>query len=131
MKLSDLSPDIMERIKTLNYDRIIEKHEGPEDWEAVLKYHDPEFMRIDNCDVLLPVGKEQHPNITILRTIVGNEGKVLVVFLKDMTYVTDNDDSFLVMIQAGYMAVCEKMSGAEFYIATVYHEWFIIDNPTL
>lgn len=30
MKSADLAPETLERIKTLRWDRIIEKHEGPE-----------------------------------------------------------------------------------------------------
>ena len=36
MKLAELSPATIERIKSVRYDRIIEKHEGLEDWESVL-----------------------------------------------------------------------------------------------
>gem|GEM_PF-1873849 len=30
------------------------------------------------------------------------------------------------------MAVCDRMKGQDFYLATVYHEWFIIEpSPVL
>lgn len=38
MKLSDLSTETLEKIKLVRWDRIIEKHEGPESWESVLRY---------------------------------------------------------------------------------------------
>lgn len=126
MKVSNLPPQTIEKIKSYRWDRIIEKHEGPEDWKSVLKYYDPEFMVINGYHVLLPVPQEQHPNITILRCIVGDNGKTLTLFLKDTTYVDNPDDE---MFFAGFVAVCGKVPGEEFFIAIVYHEWFITENP--
>ncbi|BAZ27240.1 hypothetical protein NIES4073_81570 [Kalymmatonema gypsitolerans NIES-4073] len=101
-------------------DRIIEKHEGPENWDSVLKYYEPEFMMIEGRSVLLPVEKSHHSNITILRSIWSANGKSLTVFLKDTTY---DDDPFF----SGYMAVCDKVAGDNFFLATLYHEWFVIE----
>lgn len=126
MKLSSLSPQAIEKIKAYRFDRIIEKHEGPEDWDAVLKYYHPEFMVIHGYPVLLPIDQEQHPNITVLRTSVGDDGQTITLFLKDTTYVDDpNEETF----RAGFVVVCDKVPGEEFFIATVYHEWFITDWP--
>ena len=65
MKVADLSPELIERIKAARWDRIIEKHEGPESWEYQLGYRseyvelteadDAEFLEIDGYFVLLPV----------------------------------------------------------------------------
>ena len=126
MKLADLTAETIEQIKTLLYDRILEKHEGPAKWVSQFQYGDPEFMMIDNRAVLLPVEREQHANITVLRAIVGEDGTVLTLFLKDTTYVSDPQWEYF---EAGRLAFCEKMPGHDFYIATVYHEWFIIQNP--
>ncbi len=122
MRLADLSPEIIEKIKTYRYDRIIEKHEGPERWSSILEFYEPEFLQIDGEDVLLPIGSDQHPNVTILRTIRSVDQDVLIVFLKDTTYY---DDWF----SSGFMAVCERFPGERFLLATVYHEWFIFENP--
>nr|WP_255412191.1 hypothetical protein [Cyanothece sp. BG0011] len=37
MKLTQLSETTLSNIKTVRWDRIIEKHEGPEDWEWTLR----------------------------------------------------------------------------------------------
>jgi hypothetical protein len=66
MKLADLTSETLAKIKTVRWDRIIEKHEGPENWESVLRYYDPEFMMVEGQAVLLPVDKSQHPNIHII-----------------------------------------------------------------
>lgn len=128
MKLADVSPAIIEKIKTFRYDRILEKHEGPERWASVLEYYDPEFMLIDGRDVLLPIEGEQHPNISVLRSIVSVDGRTLTLFLKDVTYNPGGD---MEMFYTGRIAICEKMAGTEFYLTTVYHEWFIVENAGL
>jgi hypothetical protein len=45
--------------------------------------------------------------------------------LKDTTYAQDAKYEW---IDAGRLAICEKMSGTDFYIYVVYHEWFIVEN---
>ena len=134
MKVSDLSPTLIERIKKVRWDRIIEKHEGPESWEYQLDYRseyielteedDAEFLDIDGHAVLLPIARKQHPNITILRTIPSADGNTLTIFLKDTTY---GDGKF----QAGYISICEKVAGESFFLATLYHEWFILEPNSI
>ena len=126
MTLSSLARQAIEKIKTYRYDRILEKHEGPEDWRSTLTYGDPEFLEIAGRSVLLPVDREQHPNITILRCIVSEDGQSLTIFLKDTTYV---DDPRLEMFDAGFVAVCDKVPGEDFFLAILYHEWFLITPP--
>ena len=123
MQLSDLDPDCLASIKAVRWDRIIEKHEGPEDWEAVLQWYDPEFMMIEGRPVLLPLERSHHANITILRTIWSVDGNSLTLFLKDTTY---GDEWFM----SGFMAVCDRIAEQDFYLAILYHEWFIIEPPT-
>lgn len=125
MKLADLSTEAIEKIKKVRYDCILQKHEGPEDWLSTLKYYAPEFMEIQGYPVLLPVEGSNHPNITILRSNISQDEQVLTVFFKDTTYLHTPDFE---MFEAGFMAVCEKMPAESFYIATVYHEWFIIES---
>lgn len=116
MRLADLSPDVRARAREMRWDRIIEKHEGPETWSYSIDDGDVEFMSIGGYDVLLPVGKEFHPNITILRLIVSEDHNSLTIFLKDTTYETG--------MFAGFLAVCDRFPGEDWYIAIVYHEWF-------
>jgi len=124
MKLSDLDADTLAAIKSVRWDRIIEKHEGPENWASVLEWYDPEFMMIDGRPVLLPVERSHHDNITILRTIWSSNGDSLTLFLKDTTY---SDDWYM----SGFMAVCDRMKGQDFYLAILYHEWFIIEPSAI
>lgn len=120
MQIAELSSDCLAAIKAIRWDCIIEKHEGPEPWQSTLRWYDPEFMMIDGRAVLLPIEQSQHSNITILRTIWSDDRNSLTLFLKDTTY---GDDWF----SSGFMAVCDRLPGQEFYIAILYHEWFIIE----
>jgi hypothetical protein len=121
MKLENLSTETLDKIKSVRWDRIIEKHEDPEDWESVLRYYKPEFLEIEERWVLLPVERSHHPNITILRSIWSADGNSLTLFLEDTTY---DDDPFF----SGFMAVCDHLKGEEFFLAILYHEWFVIER---
>jgi hypothetical protein len=125
ISLSSLSPATRERLNAWRWDRIIEKHEGPEDWGGTLRYTDAEFIDVDGRAVLLPLDAEQRPNVTILRTIVSEDQRTLTIFLKDTTYVENPRDEFFM---AGFVAICDKFPDEEFYVAIVYHEWFIVEN---
>ena len=124
MKFADLSPEALEKIRAVRYDRILEKHEGPERWESTLKYYELEFLDIDKHPVLLPINRDHHSNITILRKIWSADGKSLTLFFKDTTFGDDWYD-------AGYMAVCDRITDEPFYLAVVYHEWFIIEPASV
>lgn len=117
MRLQDLTAATLSKAATYRWDRIIEKHEGPEDWEYLLRDNIVEFIRIDGFDVLLPVDKENHVSITIERCIVSSDRETLTVFLNDSTC-----DSGMF---GGYMAICEKVPNQDWYIAIVYHECWI------
>ncbi|MFE4108421.1 hypothetical protein [Almyronema epifaneia] len=120
MQLADISPECLEIIRAVRWDRIIEKHEGPDSWAAVLRWHDPEFLMVEGHPVLLPVDQARHRNITILRTIWSEDGHSLTLFLQDKTY----DDHWSA---SGFMAVCDRLPGQDFYLAILYHEWFILE----
>ena len=123
MKLTELSEAAKEQIGRLRYDRIVDKHEGPEPWDAVLRHHDPEFFEISGRSALLPIGRDRHPNVTILRSSVSSDEQSMVVFLKDTTFVDDPGDEHWA---SGFLAICERLPGQSFYVASVYHEWFLL-----
>lgn len=146
MQVKDLSPATIAAIKETRYDRIIEKHEGPETWKYQLDYDDPhtkelvemyrragseyepspdaEFLQIGGADVLLPVSADHHSNMTILHHFFSEDRSKMVLYIKDTTY----DDS---AFGAGFVAICDKFPGHEFYLASFYHEWFILDYDPL
>ena len=121
MRVADLPPELLEKLKALRYDRIYEKHEGPESWKYPLEHDWVEFMQMSGYDILLPIEKKHYPNITPLRVIPSADGRILTIFFKDTTFGHD-------LFDAGFLAICEKMPGQSFFIAIVYHEWFIVEN---
>lgn len=125
LKVADLSPAIIERIRVYRYDEIGEKHEGPENWDAAFRFRRPEFIDIGGYAVLLPLNAKHRANISILRCIVSQDQRTLTVFLKDTTFVSDPREE---MFEAGRLAICEKFEDQDFYLALVYHEWFIVKN---
>ena len=121
MKLADLTLQTREKLKALRFDRIYEKHEGPWQWSYWLEDDQLEFIEMSNFDVLLPIEQEYHPKITPLRVIPSADGQTLTIFFKDTTFSDDKFDS-------GFIAICEKFPSENFFVAIVYHEWFIVEN---
>lgn len=132
LKIENLSAETIAKIGKVRWDRFVEKHEGPFDWESEFKtelssemrvhfkdYNSvaetPQFMEIGSYDVLLPVGRKHHPNITILNHFFSQDLNRLVVYLSDTTYYED--------FFSGFVAICERISPENFYLATFYHEW--------
>jgi hypothetical protein len=122
MKVADLSRETLEKIEMIQWDSIIGNYEGPCSWKSIFKYSKPEFLMIDEHSILLPVDRNQHPNITILRTIWSADNRSLTLLLRDTTYCDDNPRD------NKYMAVCNRMTGEDFFLAILYHEWFVTDR---
>lgn len=118
----DLPTAVLEAINTFRYDRILEKHEGPERWNFAIRH--AEIIEVNGYNVLLPIGVKNIPNIEILRCIVSQNGNTLTLFLKDRTFTKPEDEYF----DAGRIAICDKIPGTDVYIAVVYHEWFAVEN---
>ena len=72
--------------------------------------------------MLLPLDIEDHANISVLRCVEGKDGESLTLFLKDTTEIENEKDEFF---QAGFLAFCDKIDNEDFFVATVYHEWFL------
>jgi len=128
MKISELSSATVERLKRYKYDWFVEKHEGPWDYETVFEFDSPDFLMVNGFNVLLPIEQKRYPHITILRCIVSEDKETLTVFLKDTTYIDKPEREFF---EAGFFAVCEKFPGEDFFVATLYHEWFMVDNSEI
>ena len=74
---------------------------------------------MEGFDVLLPLEKDHHSNITFTQCIASANAQTLTIFLQDTTYGTG--------LFAGYMAVCEKVPDQKWYIAILYRECWV-DN---
>ncbi|MEK7253113.1 MAG: hypothetical protein AAB316_00080 [Bacteroidota bacterium] len=148
MKIKDLSPATLAAIKKTRYDQIVGgKHEGPEKWSGVFVKHDPrsqqfyatwqkefpeskpasdpEFMQVGGAAVLLPFGSNYHADIVILHYFFSEDRSKLVLYIKDLSYVEDP------AFRSGFIAICDKFDGEDFYLATFYHEWFMLGYDPL
>ena len=121
MRVKELSPEVLDRITKLRFDRFVHKHEGPEKWSWFVE-HEAAFLDVDGRSVLLPVPAENLQNMGVLRCVVGDGGDTLTLFLKDTTHVPDPDQEAFF---AGFLAVCDRLPGEPFFVAIVYHEWFM------
>jgi hypothetical protein len=119
MKLNEVPAEVLERVEACRWDRIIEKHEGPWDWRYDLKDDYVEVMNIDGFDVLLPIDKHHHTNVTIDRCSPSSDGTTLTIFLHDRSYDMGMD------MFAGRLAVCERVPEQNWFIAIVYHECWV------
>jgi hypothetical protein len=63
MKLATLSPTMLDKIEDLRYDYILEEHEGPGRWAAVLEYYKPEFLRLTDFTFCGPFIKINTPTL--------------------------------------------------------------------
>ncbi len=145
MKLADLSEATRQKISKVRWDSIVEKHEGPFDWGCVLdrdsvpdffvagtdlsrfarKIEDvPEFLIVDDRPILLPIPRKYHPNIEISRTIWSADGNSVTIFLTDTTFSTD-------LFEIGYLAICDKVAGENFWLTILYHERFVIEPDSI
>ena len=128
MRVSELPETVIAQIRACRYDNIIEKHEGPESWHYLVDRDYLEILGVEGYQVILPLYPDQYANISFLRCFVSQDDQVLTIFLQDKTY---NEEPDLEMFWTGRMAVCEKLPDTTIYLATVYHEWFIVENEVL
>jgi hypothetical protein len=123
MTIDELPDETLDALGAWRCDWFVEKHEGPWRWKDLMSR--ATFLSLAGYDVLIPRPPKHRPNITVQRCIPSHDGNVLTVFLKDTTYVDQPDDEFL---RAGFLAVCDRFPDHAFYVASVYHEWFMVDN---
>jgi hypothetical protein len=133
MHVAELPPAQHGWLLEQRYDRFVEKHEGPFGWGDLVDpkpYERPDgkggreavqpeaadFVRFDDYEVLLPVGRDHHAKLRRLRAVVGDDGRCLTLFLTDAT--SDPDPG------AGRFAFCEKAPAGEWFVCTAWHEWY-------
>ena len=129
MRFAALPQEIIDALREWRWDRIIEKHEGPWDWQWQIDHGDCEFIEHEGISLLLPLDAERRAHVEILRFLPSAGGSSITLFLKDLTgfgkwFSAENE-----MFYAGYLAVCDRFPGQDFYVAVVYHEWFMIEHP--
>jgi hypothetical protein len=117
-----LPAETRELIRRLRYDRIIEKHEGPEKWSWVVDGYKTNFLVVEGGHDSLPLPGKHLRHITVLRCIPRADGQSLIGVLKDTTLV---DEPQWESLMTGLIAHCDKHPGEEFYVAIAYYQRFI------
>lgn len=60
------------------------------------------------------------------------DGQTLTIFLRNRRYLEADEiaeDSPNALFYDGFLAVCQRIRGEELFVADVYHEWFVVENP--
>ena len=123
MKLANLDNKIIEALKPKLFDLFIEKHDIVWSWGDF--FDSVDFIELNGYQVLLPIEEDRRPNVSVLRCIESKDEKTLTLFLRDTTYI---EQPYREWAWTGFVAVCDKFEDQDFYVATVYHEWFILDE---
>ena len=124
MKFAEVSDDIRGKIASWRWDRIIEKHEGPHSWESTLRYSDVDFLEVEEKQILLPLDSEQRNQLEIRKIMTTQSQNEVILYLINHWY-----KQFGYKEQhCGFIAICEKFPEQNFFVATAYHEWFVIEN---
>ncbi len=125
MKLSELSPEALQKISGYRYDQLIEKHEGPWNWSDCLKYEPPEFFPHEGFDLLLPIVADRNQYLSIHRLYHDPVQEVLTVFLEDSIY----PEVYGYPAPEPFLAVLFQVPGETFYLANFYHSMYRIALP--
>lgn len=124
MKLEELTPAVLEQLETVRFDRFSAQYEGLWDYKWWLKEEGAEFLQAAEHWVLLPTESRHWPHITFERVIESRDRRTLTLFGRDATFAGTGSDEDST---AGFLAVCEKFPGQEFFVATFYHDRYLIE----
>lgn len=141
--IGDIPAPILERIKQLRYDRILEKHEGPWNWSSALKYGDACILSLTEKKadvigtVLMPFDERflEDIEVTFCDTMPDGMGggKLLLFFVCPSLAGYDNAEGRNRQ-WSGFCAVCnripiddESTEYEDFYVTVMLHETFFLE----
>jgi hypothetical protein len=87
-----------------------------------------EFLNFNGYDVLLPVRREHHPDIRLIRLMPSADEKTLTLFIHDSFFKDWFNDSW--GARYGFLAIADRYQkfGCDFYIASYYHFAYLINQ---
>lgn len=87
-----------------------------------------EFINFAGNNVLLPVPRNHHPYIRLIRLIKSSDEKTLTLFIHDSFHEDWFKDSW--GARYGFLAVADRYQkfGCEFYLASYYHFSYLINE---
>lgn len=140
MKLADLPPEVIDDLSNeqqwrLDIDPGFDtKHEFWMAWRhfLILPAQDSsfspnpndelaEFLNFQGYNVLIPVPRNHHPDIQLIRLIPSLDQSTLTIFLHDSFHKEWFEDSW--RARYGFLAVADRYVkfGCDFYVASYYH----------
>jgi hypothetical protein len=141
VKIADLPPDVIDDLSRSERGRIDidpgfdSKHEFWMAWRRFLvqdlsddEIELAEFLNFNGFDVLLPVPRNHHPYIRLIRLIPSSDEKTLTIFLHDSFHQNWFNDQH--GARYGFLAVADRYQklGCDFYLANYYHFSYLIDS---
>ncbi|WP_211175921.1 hypothetical protein [Brasilonema sp. UFV-L1] len=87
-----------------------------------------EFLNFNGFEVLLPVSRSHHPDISFIRIIPSSDEKTLTLFLHDSYYKDWFTDEW--GARYGFLAIADRYQkfGCNFYLASYYHFSYLIND---
>jgi hypothetical protein len=140
--ISDIPTEILNTIKKLRYDRILEKHEGPWTWESALKYDNACIVHFKDKNetfveftVLMPFPEHHKAQIKMVLCADAEHEEVKTIFFTCPS-LAGYDETETNLQWCGFCAVCREVSipgagwfenAAPFYVTVLLHETFLIE----
>lgn len=130
LKVADLSPEQIAKFLWWRCDQLYEKHESWGNWGSTLEYHSGQFVDIEGHPILLLHLPDDLSNLLIDDYALSADELVMTLFLRDYSFVDDpeNLDDWDTM-SSGYVAICYRPEGEQFYAAVIYHARYIVPGP--
>lgn len=128
--LEDLTPEQIAKFGWWRCDQLYEKHESWGNWQESLKYQEGYLIEVSGHPILLPHLPEDPTKLHVDDYTLSADGVVMTIFLKDFSYIdnAENPSSWDLMT-SGYVAICYRVEGEEFYVAVVYHARYVVPGP--
>jgi hypothetical protein len=147
MKLADLPHDVLEDLcddrwrlditptfeakhefwmQWSHFLRLREPYPGERDEDRPSEAHLAEFMTLEGYDVLLPVERQQHPHINLIRLMPSVDGQTLTIFLHNAFHRKYMGEKWVP--RYGFLAVADRYRRfrCDFYLASYYHFCYLL-----
>lgn len=141
LKLKDLTDEQVAKFEWWAVDQLFRKHEAyinggdavrrAREYEAgEYKFGIPEdFIDVGGHPVLLSHMSENVEDLRIDEWAISDDGRIITVFLTDMTIREGDEDEKFDMFGRCYFAIAYRVEGEEFYFSVIYHSRFPISGP--
>ena len=128
--LSDLDAGLVARFADWELDRFWEKHEGPWRWADLLEWQDLGVLELGGYRLVLPIDREDLPNVSLVRALPAPDGETLVLLLLDPSARQRvGGDPTDARFWDGRLVICCRVANSDVWVAVVFHEWYLTRGP--